>query len=284
MTPKAQCRACGKTISVRDAYASINVDGETVIVCCPMCMTALEAGEAQRRLLPQSFTNDRVTVFVEYLPALLVGGDYACIRSPVENKLHLLLADVSGHGVTSSLMVSRLSAEVERLLDADEPPSAVVRTLNDWIRGTAPDRRFYATVFHAVVDFEARTLIWLGCGHPAQLLWSAQSQRFLRLESQTIPLGLFDLEESAVPAESMLPIEPGDKLAMFTDGLPEQRIDDGTALDEAGVIRLLDMLVKEPTDHGRRRLQLELDRLRDRGAEDDILLVFLHIRKTGVPT
>lgn len=73
----SRCQSCGRPITESEAYARIALGGDTYFFCCPMCLTAAEAGQVQRKMIPQSFSNERVTVFVEYLPALLVGGDYA---------------------------------------------------------------------------------------------------------------------------------------------------------------------------------------------------------------
>ena len=95
-----QCYSCGRAIEDAAAYSRIRVGDDTFLICCPMCMTATEAGHVQRRMIPNSFSNDRASVFVGYQPALDFGGDYVCVRWLDNDRLYAILADISGHGVT----------------------------------------------------------------------------------------------------------------------------------------------------------------------------------------
>lgn len=134
--------------------------------------------------------NERVAVFVEYVPALQVGGDYACIHSVGEDQLCLLVGDVSGHGITSSLLMSRLSREIERMVKAGEDLCLMAEALNK--ENTGMDTMLgqeclYLTLFGAVIDFFSQRMSYINCGHPGQLLWSQPDQTVIRLESQNLP-------------------------------------------------------------------------------------------------
>jgi hypothetical protein len=60
------CVVCGRALSPVQAHRRIEIGGDTFLVCCPLCLDALGAGEVQRRMMPDSFSDDRIDVLVEY--------------------------------------------------------------------------------------------------------------------------------------------------------------------------------------------------------------------------
>ena len=229
------CYSCGRPVSDEEAYAKIRVAGAVYLVCCPMCMTAVEAGDIQRQMVTTAVDDPLMRVSVEYVPALLVGGDYFCVRVPNAANRHLVVSDISGHGVTSSLVSARLAAEIDGFTSADASPVELARALNSWMRSHLRDGTAYLTMFHAVIDFPNRELTYLGCGHPPQLLWSGEGVGFRKLAPQTFPVGLFDdaALDGAVP--TTVHFDAGDVLFLFSDGLTDMLLGDGTELGLEGL-------------------------------------------------
>lgn len=67
-----KCFACGRSIPPGEGLKRIKVGTDTYFICCPMCLTVLEAGQVQWKMLPSSFSDDLVEVLVEYLLALQI--------------------------------------------------------------------------------------------------------------------------------------------------------------------------------------------------------------------
>ncbi len=272
-----KCCACGRPLTPAEAYKRLEFGDIECFVCCPMCLDALHAGVVQRRMIPESFSNDRIDVLVEYLPARQIGGDYVHIRD-FGDVLHFLVLDVSGHGITSSLVMSRVSTLLDRLLERGDAPADVARRLNTWMREHVGDERLYATMFHAIVDFRHSRLLFLSCGHATQLLWSRRRSDFIRLESQTTPIGLFDDELFGIPDPGEVEIRPGDRLVLFTDGLPDTERPGEAPLGLGGVARMLSEAGGEPTMESARRLIEYVRSLGQEARGDDVLIVFAEIK------
>jgi CheY-like chemotaxis protein len=100
----------------------------------------------------------------------------------------------------------------------------------------------YATAFHAVYDATLRLLTYVNAGQEAPLLWRATAEggQCLRLESRTIPLGLFP----TVPAlETRLQLVPGDWLVIFTDGVSEAPNENGEEFGAAGLMAVAEGII-----------------------------------------
>lgn len=276
----AKCHACGKSIKEAEAYARFSIGGVPYLFCCPMCMTALEAGNLQRRIIPSSFSDEQVRVRVEYLPALQVGGDYACIRRRGD-KMHAVVADISGHGITASLAVSRLSVEIERLIDTAKDEAELAIVLSRLMRSPVWPEGMYLTLFACTIDFSEQSIAYVNCGHPSQLLWSSAAQEWIRLESDSPPPGLFDSEAFDAVRTKTINLEPGGKLFLYTDGLLDLRAEDGIELGEVGVARLFQEMAFSPTAQAEDRLVDRVKALSDLDRQDDVLVIVIDVREGG---
>jgi len=226
-------------------------------------------------VLPHS-SDSRASVDVEYIPALQVGGDYICVRRVGEDKLCVVVADVAGHGIASSLVMSRASFETERLLQSSDDLAATAQALNRFMRSSAGGER-YLTLFGAEFDFFTQTITYVNCGHPAQLLWSQKLQRFTLLRSEHMPVGMFDDETFGTPLKVTLDLHAGDRLLLFTDGVLELRLRDGRELGQEGLIRMFRDTVDQPSAVAKRQLIEELGPSSIGRPDDDVLLVFVEI-------
>ncbi len=273
-----QCHSCGRSISEADAFARIALGPQTYFVCCPMCMTALEAGQVQRRMIPRSFSDDRVAVFVEYLPALQVGGDYAYVRYTGPDELSLIVADVSGHGVTASLIMSRLSADVESMVGAGEKPARVAARMNEWMRGIAGQQLMYLTLFASKMNLASHTLEYVNCGHPTQLLWSNRKREFVPLMSMNMPIGLFDAAEFGTPQPTTIEVHPSDRLFLFTDGLLELKVGEGEELGVHGVARLFESNAELACDAAATEIFRRIGVAQQKDRHDDVLAIVCEMR------
>ena len=181
------------------------------------------ARQIQRSILPAATPAlPGLRVATRYLPMGEVAGDFYDFQENGSDRLGLIVADVSGHGVPAALVASMVkvafAAEAERL----EEPGLVLQSMNRTLCGKF--ERAYVTACCGVFKDSGRRLAYSLAGHPAPLLRRADG-RLERLEQGGIPL-TFDPEAAYPGAE--LTLEPGDRILFFTDGLLEAP----NALDE----------------------------------------------------
>jgi serine phosphatase RsbU (regulator of sigma subunit) len=194
----------------------------------------LELGaELQRSLLPQSppvFAGACVAAACH--SAQMVGGDgydYAAHSAGLD----LVLADVSGHGVAAGLLMSSFLGMVRTLDRARTPPAELARLANRRIVQEVGLSGQYVTAVCARVAPGARRLTYATMGHPVPLLCRGGRVAPLPV-APGLPAGL---DEDGRYREAEVPLEPGDVVVFYTDGLVEARSPDGSTLGVEGLAR-----------------------------------------------
>jgi phosphoserine phosphatase RsbU/P len=176
------------------------------------------AKEVQAKLLPQRAppvpTLDYAGACVQ---ARQVGGDlYDFVRVGPE-RFGLVLADVSGKGMSAALMMASLQANLRaQFARASVDLVGTLRTLNEYFyESTAANH--YATLFFGLYDERTRVLQFANCGHlPPILLRRDGTMERLRTTGPVV--GLFEPFDADLAETS---IGVGDLLVVFSDGVTD---------------------------------------------------------------
>ena len=183
------------------------------------------AREVQAKLLPQ----DRpVLASLDYagacLQARIVGGDYFDFVSLAPDQFGLVLADISGKGISAALLMASLQANLRaQYANAPHDLAQVLGTVNKiFFDSTASNH--YATLFFGVYHETQRTLRYANCGHLPPVLLRATGQ-VERLGVTAPVVGLFDVPWECATGETSL--AAGDTLVIFTDGVSEATSEEG---------------------------------------------------------
>jgi sigma-B regulation protein RsbU (phosphoserine phosphatase) len=174
------------------------------------------AADVQQRMIPQTPPIlPGMEVATVYEPCYELGGDlYDFFPLPYDN-LGLVIADVSGKGVPASLIMATvrasLRAQVDNLYYIDE----VVRRINVMLCRETTTSEF-VTLFYGVVDAPNRRLTYCNAGHPPAML--LRDGVVSELAMGNMVLGVSKDEPYT---QSILELEPGDTLLLYTDGLSD---------------------------------------------------------------
>lgn len=155
---------------------------------------------------------------VHYEPMQQLGGDFVRIESLGEEMAAILVADVTGHGAPSALMVNRLNSQVEALMAKRCRPHEAAMELNKFIVRNFEGTCIFMTGIWAEYDAPKRLLRWSNYGHPPPFLIEAATHNVRRLAGGVPPMG-FDATLAAT--ETTAGVEPGDVIIFYTDGLIE---------------------------------------------------------------
>jgi serine phosphatase RsbU (regulator of sigma subunit)/predicted enzyme related to lactoylglutathione lyase len=194
------------------------------------------AKQVQARLFPQTLPPLRSLDYAGIcIQARHVGGDYYDFLALGQDRLGLLVGDISGKGMAAALLMANLQANLRsQFALAREQPQLLLQSVNRLFYESTVDSA-YATFFFADYDERARRLRYANCGHlPALLL--RHDGAVERLHSTGTVLGLF--KEWECPAAEC-PFYPGDALVLYTDGVTESF---NAAEEEFGEQRLLEAL------------------------------------------
>ena len=231
------------------------------------------AQEIQQGLLPKKIPavpGYELAAF--YAPAKEVGGDLYDFLRIDENRLGIVVADVSGKSVPGSLGMTMARSVLRAQALSQHGVAQTLHRTNEVIQ---PDirRGMFVTMFYTVLDSVAHTLTCANAGHNAAYL--ARGSEVLEIAPEGIALGLVPAHQFYVD-ELVLNLQPGDLMALYTDGVTEAM---NAASEEYGDDRFKAVLSRSaglPLD---RALQAILDDVRSfvAGAppHDDITLVLL---------
>lgn len=192
------------------------------------------AKQIQRNLLPAAMPDGGGYAFeVRYYPHDLIGGDFYDVTDLGDGRFGLLMADVRGHGVSAALYTMWLKSLAESCSDSAADPGAFLSNVNRELSKFVVEESF-ATAVYAVFDCRAHRFAYVNAGHPPPLLLQGRETR--ELEAQGLPLGIVGEEEYAADE---VPMNPGDLLLCYTDGVTEAAGKDGDMLGQAGLEALL---------------------------------------------
>ena len=194
------------------------------------------AREVQARLLPQKMPPLET---LEYaggcIQAREVGGDYYDFLDLGPGRVGLVLADISGKGISGAMLMANLQANLRsQYAVALEDLAGLLRSVNRLFHENTPDD-CYATLFFADYNDADRRLRYANCGHNSPLLLRA-SGGLERLAATATVLGLFS--DWSCSVEEVL-LQPGDLIVMYTDGISEAPDDSGQEFGEARLIETI---------------------------------------------
>jgi phosphoserine phosphatase RsbU/P len=172
-------------------------------------------------------------------------GDFVDFISRDAASLAVCMGTASAHGPDSSFMLSGLQSLLGGLgSHAVVRPASIAGALNQSVCGATGDS--YATLFYAGVDSLRRELCYVNAGHEPALLFRKRQRRAIALESTGAVLGL---THRSSYGQRTIPLEPGDLLGVFSEGLAEAVDFLGRPFGSAGVLGVLQRSQCAPAAH-----------------------------------
>jgi serine phosphatase RsbU (regulator of sigma subunit)/catechol 2,3-dioxygenase-like lactoylglutathione lyase family enzyme len=235
------------------------------------------AKQVQARLFPQVHPESKTLEYAgRCLQARQVGGDYFDFLDLGQQHLGLVIGDVSGKGIAAALLMANLQANLRsQCALALTHPELFLRSVNRLFYENTNDSAF-ASLFFAEYDDDTRRLRYANCGHLSALVLRADNS-CTRLDSTGTLLGLFRNWESPITEYQL---EPGDLIALYTDGITEAHNGDG---EEFGEDRLIECLRKHrtgPCQSAVEAITEEVRSLNPGDQQDDITLILAKCKRS----
>lgn len=177
-----------------------------------------------------------------YEPAGQVGGDYFDYIELPDDRLAVIVADVSGKGIPAALLMAKVSADTRYFLASERSPATAICKLNQSFARRGWEDRFVTLVL-GLIDCREHKLTIVNAGHMAPYLRDAKRcVRPLGEDQSGVPLGV----DADYPYEEFsCDLAPGDSLTLFTDGFSEAM---NAAGDMYGLERIQELLQREDDD------------------------------------
>jgi phosphoserine phosphatase RsbU/P len=193
------------------------------------------ARRIQSSIIPQSVPKRKgLEIAARYAPMSAVAGDFYDFLEVDEQRLGVLVADVTGHGIPAALIASMLKVAFAGQVAYAHDPARLLAGLNATLCGKFEEH--FVTAAYLFVDLEKSLVRYSAAGHPPLLLASPGANDIQEIEQNGLMLGLFP-EAAYTSAERA--ITRGDRCVLYTDGVVEAR---NSAEEEFGKARLREFL------------------------------------------
>lgn len=149
------------------------------------------------------------------VPAEAIGGDYYDWVPVGDDRLAVVVGDVSGHGVPAALLMSHLRASFHAEARPGVAPRDVLAAVHASLTRAATRGKF-ATFFMALLPRTGGELVFCSAGHNPMLL--VHDGQLELLGATGLPLAMI---EGAPYSEERREFRPGDTLVLYSDGIPE---------------------------------------------------------------
>jgi phosphoserine phosphatase RsbU/P len=234
------------------------------------------ARQIQLSILPASVPKiEGLDIAARYIPMTSVAGDFYDFIVVDEKHIGILVADVSGHGMPAALIASMLKIALSSQVAHATNPAKVLLGLNQALCGNF--QHHFVTAAYSFIDLENLTLTYAGAGHPPLILWGGP-EGVRSVEENGLFLGKFSF---ATYTSVELPIKAGDRILLYTDGIPETTNPAGVEFGTDAFMAFLDTEKSTSADHFIDLLLEELSRWSARRAtedlDDDITIVTIRV-------
>ena len=177
----------------------------------------VNAGKVQSVLLPQHpplLKNFNISF--AHIPSKLVSGDLFDLAPIDQDKLGLVIGDVSGKGAGAAIMMSLVLAGFRAYKKSHLAVCEVVARLNNLLEESISDGR-YATLFYAILSSMTNTITYTNAGHNPPILFR-KNRKIEQLSGGGIVIGYLP---NQIYTQKTVTFEEGDILICYTDGITE---------------------------------------------------------------
>jgi serine phosphatase RsbU (regulator of sigma subunit) len=185
------------------------------------------ARQIQRNLLPREPPRvSGIEFAVHYEPAFRIGGDFYDFVWLDETHLGIVIGDVSGKAVSGALFMARVASEIRAQAALLREPRRILRKVHRALSDGA-DHGVFCTAIVISLDMQRNVLRIANAGHTLPLL--GRGGRWQPIDdtgARSTPLGL---QPELDAGEVEVPLLPGDRLFLYTDGLVDATPQDAAA-------------------------------------------------------
>ncbi len=174
----------------------------------------------QQALIPSNFPdNEKLSIGGNYSPMEDLGGDFYDVFNIDEKKVGIVIADVSGHGVPAALVTAMAKISFTTNSIPGRQAGEIVGHVNKELCSAIEDLSQYLTVFYCIIDTRLDEIQYCNAGHD-EIFIIRNNKELIELKTNSPIVGN---NNKQVYSTSVAKLNEGDKLVLYTDGIPEAR-------------------------------------------------------------
>lgn len=232
-------------------------------------------------LLPEKIECNGISLYIKYRPSFEIGGDYYDVIPLAHNKLAILIADLTGHGIQAALCTALLKFAFTAFRDTDKSAQKIMSGMNETLYKGLPKDSFAAAML-VIIDTKTFECTLLNGGIPYPFILKRSKKKVKKLFSIGMILGMFSddiyIEEEPITFQ----LSEKDTLFLFTDGLTEIRQKNGVFMGEQLLLDIVKDAVEYPTPQILEKLLTNAISLNDSNYRlDDITILGIELSRVG---
>ncbi len=235
------------------------------------------AKNIQKSALPsasiiQSSYNE-FNIYASMVTAKEVGGDFYDFYVTKDNKLHFLIADVSGKGIPAAMFMMRAKTELKNLTELGYSIDEVFTRANNALC-SGNDAGMFVTAWQGGLDLESGLVTFANAGHNPPIVRHANGKfEFLKCKAGLVLAGMEGLKYK--PQELQLSV--GDTIYLYTDGVTEATNSQNELYGEERLLNILNSREFSDTAEICRVVKTDVDKFVGNADQfDDITMLALH--------
>ncbi len=233
------------------------------------------ARQIQESLLPRTFPpfphRPEFSLFGHNLAAKEVAGDFYDFFFVDDDRLVLVIADVSGKGVPAALFMAVTRTLFRDVCVTEADPAAALGQVNR-VLCQDNEANMFVTVFLAYYQVSTGRIVYANGGHNEVILVGPEGEARAFGQRGDVALGVLD--EYTFTSRTA-GVEPGETLVFYTDGVTEAPSPDGEMFGETRLMELISNLRSEPVDVICRRIMDQVSDFQQGAQFDDITMMAL---------
>ncbi|HVF86415.1 MAG TPA: PP2C family protein-serine/threonine phosphatase, partial [Pyrinomonadaceae bacterium] len=240
------------------------------------------ARQAQQQMLPAAApTIPGYSIAATCRPAREVGGDLYDFLTLPNERVGIVVADVSGKGVPAALYMTLTKGLLASVAENESDPAAILREVNRHLYEVC-GRRVFVTMILGVLDPPTRTITYARAGHNPGVWRSSESQTQTLLRAAGLGLGLNKgrLFDQTLRHES-IEVGRGDCILFYSDGITEAMNADGEEFGEARLLSAVSRTDGLTAAQTRDEILAEVGQfLGETPPQDDVTLVVVRVAES----
>ncbi|MFQ5452923.1 MAG: SpoIIE family protein phosphatase [Candidatus Zixiibacteriota bacterium] len=198
------------------------------------------AKRVQQGMLPQSLPeNNSISLTAIYQPALEIGGDFYDIISLDNDRIAILIADATGHGVQAALSTALLKFAFSSFRGQEVSPSEILEGMNLVLYNGLP-KDIFVVALVVTVDVKTGQCQIVNSGIPYPIYINREKNKVEMIQANGLILGMAD-EDLYQPGDVIdIELNKNDSLLVFTDGLSETKSETDEMFDNNVLVETIE--------------------------------------------
>ncbi len=237
------------------------------------------AHDAQMKLLPIKMPEVKnIQIDAICITANEVGGDYYDFFPLKQNRLGIVIGDVSGKGPSAAFYMAEIKGIIESFSTIYDSPKELLQKVNETVYSNV-DRKTFISLIYAVLDPIHKTIVYGRAGHCPLLYYQSAKKTETFMQPPGIGLGLNEGEIfNKTLQEKRIKLKTGDVLLLFTDGVVEARNLANEEFQEQRLQESLNSLVDLSASEIKTGLVTAIDQfVGDQDRHDDLTFLVLKV-------